>query len=618
MAGVILLFSKNPKNGADLEDKIKRLKKYCQNNFKRYFKEISYLKPNNNHLLIQFRKNSESKIYSDIDGSWLTFSGHVFALNETRSYSANDLWNMYMQYKFNLPNYLDGHFVIKIFDAKQNKFIVFNDIYRNRIEFLTESEDYIMFSPFLLLSSVIKKPELDQFSFNEFMWRYYILSNRSMLKDSSKILPSTIYTIHNNKLSYDRYWQWPEKFTSMKFPDAVDKLCESMKESASLINKLEPNPLIEFTMGQDSRQIVSAFTNQKLPFVSAIYGKDSFYEVVNVKSVTKRHNIKNLHIKLSEDYEIDPWPHFKKGVVLGSAEEPGYLIGRIMHMKSQYLGLSNYILNGVHGRYYKDGLWNEIYVSNFYREPRGLDIDKLLKFRIMNKKYKHDIFNSEFIDIKSRSREYFSNMISHSIKGMEKSPISIQLDKFDAEHYGNFGNVANTACDFILNLISPLLLRRNLEFALELPVKWKYNLSRTQRAIVHKLDENLAREITDFANITMEPKSGLSYQKFLLKYWFTQSQKLRDKYKNRLGFEVKTQLHKAWDYLPIYKKMFENDEVKSLLNIENMVLSEILNENSWLSYYNDFTGRKDLTMESFEYLYKLLSVELFLQMCHGV
>jgi hypothetical protein len=608
------LISKNNDGKDKLEEKISRLKKYIDNYLRNYFKDISYILPNNNHFIVQFRKNNQEKIYSEKDGSWLTFSGYVFDLNETRQYSANDLWNLYLKYGQELPNKLDGHFIIKIFDARKNKFFVFNDIYKNRTEFLTETNDFIMFSPLLILSAVLRKPELDMFAFNEFMWRYYILSERSILKGTTKLSPATIYTIQNGDISFNRYWHWPRRYTSLKFSDAVDKLCESMKESARLIRLLDQNPLVEFTMGQDSRQIVSAFTNQNLPFISGIYGKDSFYEVINVKNMVKRHHIKNIHIKLSDDYQKNPWPYFRKGVLLGSCEEPGYIIGRILHMKSQYFGSKKLIVNGVHGRYYKDGLWNEIYVSNFYREPARLEINKLLKYRIMNKIYMDDIFSEKFGKIKSQSQEYFKNMIINSLKALEGSPFNMQIDKFDAEHYGNFGNIANSVCDLVLDLVSPLLLRRNLEFALELPVSWKYNLSKIQRAIVYQLDENLSREKTDFGNITMEPKTGISYYKFLLEYWFVQSKKLRDKYKNKLGLPVTTQLQKAWDYLPIYRSMYDHEEVRNLLNYNKMMLSDILDQDHWHNFIDDFENKEDVSIDFYEYLYKILSVESFLKM----
>jgi hypothetical protein len=330
--------------------------------------------------------------------------------------------------------------------------------------------------------------------------------------------------------------------------------------------------------------------------------------------MVKRHHIKNIHIKLSDDYQKNPWPYFRKGVLLGSCEEPGYIIGRILHMKSQYFGSKKLIVNGVHGRYYKDGLWNEIYVSNFYREPARLEINKLLKYRIMNKIYMDDIFSEKFGKIKSQSQEYFKNMIINSLKAVEGSPLNMQIDKFDAEHYGNFGNIANSVCDLVLDLVSPLLLRRNLEFALELPVSWKYNLSKIQRAIVYQLDENLSRGKTDFGNITMEPKTGISYYKFLLEYWFVQSKKLRDKYKNKLGLPVTTQLQKAWDYLPIYRSMYDHEEVRNLLNYNKMMLSDILDQDQWHNFIDDFENKEYVSIDFYEYLYKILSVESFLKM----
>jgi len=618
MAGVVLLISKKNHNLNKLNKKIQRAEHFINRHLAQYFKNISIQNPNPDHYLIQFRKDDRKKYYALKNGSWIAFSGHVFALNETRIFNAEELWDLYTKYGINFPNLLDGHFVIKVFDSTTNKFLVFNDIAKNRSEFLTETDNYILFSPFLLLSALIKKPELDHYAFNEYMWRYYILSDRTMLKGTSRFTPATMYEVQDGILKSKRYWSWPEKYSSMKFSDAVEKLSESMKESAQLVTKFDIEPVIEFTMGQDSRQIVSAFTNQKIPFTSAIFGKDTFYEVQNVKKMTARHGIKNIHVKLSDDYINNPFPYFKKGILLSNMEEPGYLIGRILHMKSLYRPTSSLLINGVHGRYYKDGLWNEIYVLNLYREPSSLDINKLLKYRIMNKNYDNKIFADHYQEIKSQSSEYFTSLIRDSVNDRSNSPISIQLDKFDAEHYSTFGMVANTACDFTIDLLSPLLLRRNLEFALELPVKWKYNLSNIQRAVVHNLDSDLAKEITDFADVTMTPKSGLPFMMFLSRYWYAQSKKLQDKYKNKLGFHVTTPIQKAWDYAPIYRSLIRDDATRNMLNYNHMAMSDILDKKSWNEYINHFYNSDVVSIDQYEYLLKILSVELFLQLSREI
>jgi len=618
MAGVVLLVSKNSRKTKEFYKKADKIERFVNRHFARHFKYISFQNPKSNHYLIHFRKDDKNKFYQTGNGSWLTYSGHVFSLNETRMYDAEELWFEYKKNGKALPKKLDGQFVIKIYDSRSNSFLIFNDFAKNRTEFLTKTDDYLLFSPFLLLSAAIKKPELDLHAFNEFMWRYYILSNRTMLKGTRRLSPATLYEIHKGVLKSRKYWNWPEQYTTDKFPQAVEQLSESMKESARLMGQFGIEPLIEFTMGQDSRQIVSAFTNQKLSFISTIYGKDDFYEVEKVKEMTSRHRIRNYHVKLSEDYVINPFPYFKTGILLGNGEEPGYLIGRILHMRSQYLKSSSLILNGTHGRYYKDGLWNELYVSNFYREPSQLSVGKLLKFRVMNKNFKSDIFSNKFLRIKSGSKEYFADLIQKSVKPVNDSPVSIQLDKFDAEHYGNFGLASNTVCDSIIDVLSPLLLRRNLEPALAFPVSWKYNLSNIQRAVVHNLDSELAREITDFSEITMTPKSDISMMWFLSRYWFAQSQKLRDKFKNRLGFHVTTQLQKAWDYAPIYRTLTRDDAARNMLNYDHMAISDILDKKSWNEYIDHFYNSDMVSIDQYEYLLKILSVEMFLQLSREV
>jgi hypothetical protein len=225
--------------------------------------------------------------------------------------------------------------------------------------------------------------------------------------------------------------------------------------------------------------------NQNIPFIAAIFGNDDFSEVQKVKEVTAIFGIENHHIKLDESFTSNPWDSIKKDSILTSSEEePGYLVGRIMHVRRHYLPLSTTAVNGVRGRFYKDGFWNEMYIINLYREPKSFIVDTFIKYRVLNKNHRDDIFSESYLDIKNQSRSYFSDMINRSISDSESSPVAIQVDIFDAEHYAAFGQVANTSCNYILDVMYPLLYRRNIEFAVTLISKRRFNLSRIQRGIV--------------------------------------------------------------------------------------------------------------------------------------
>ncbi|MBD3224372.1 MAG: hypothetical protein GF313_06555 [Caldithrix sp.] len=513
-----------------------------------------------------------------------------------------------------MPNHLDGHFVVKLYDAEKQRLCFFTDFIRTKTNYMTLTDDYLMITPLLLLAAVVRTPTLDLHAFNEYLWRYYILSDRTMLRDVSRLQPAALYTLHaDGKLSHQRYWRWPEQYRPSSFKQTAEELVQTMKDSALLTQQLSANPLIEFTMGQDSRQVLAAFTHQKIPFTTAIFGKTDYMEVPNVRTMCERHGFEHHHILLNRDYTDDPWTFFKRGIILGNAEEPGYLIGRILYMRQQYLQWTNLAINGVHGRYYKDGLWNEMYVFNLFRELKQFNVDVFLKYRALNKDYRDDIFASELIDIKSGAMDYFRQMVYQSIQGLEDSPVALQVDKFDADHYANFGTVANNTSNMMIDLLSPLLFRRNMIIGVASPPQWRFQLSALQRAVVYQLDAALAREKTDFGGLTMQPKNFLTKGPFLMRYGFSQSKKLRDKLKNKMGFKVKTQLQKAWDYLPIYQQMFHQPEVRKRLQYDRLAMQDIIEKEPWNRMLAEYDKPENQTIDSMEYLYKLLTVEYFLK-----
>lgn len=618
MAGVLFLKNRNVNSSIAFKNKCHKIKSYVENHFSQFFRKVIFINPDQNTFLVFFQKNDNYKYYSNNSGSWLAYEGIVFALKKTKILNAKDIFNLYHKYQEDFIKHLDGHFVIKLYDKSKDKTLICNDFIKNRTNYILETAHEIMVTPFLLFTSFIKKPELDMTAFNEYMWRYYIMSDRTMLTDVRRLTGAELIEISGNNITKRKYWNFPKQYTDMSFNDSVDALCNSLKETARLIESDGRKPLIEFTMGQDSRTVLSSFTNQNFPFTTAIYGKDSFHEVQNVKEMSERHNFQNHHIQLQDSFINTPWENTKDSILLGNAEEPVYIMGRILHMRMQYLTISTLALNGVHGRFYKDGIWNEMILMNLYREPKKFNSDVFIKYRALNKNYRDDIFNTNYKILKDNSSKYFNQLIQSSISGYEDSPMPMQVDKFDVEHYAVFGMTANNICNNIIDLVSPLLLRRNLEFAFTLPAKWRYNLSRIQRAIVYKLDPNLAREKTDFAGLNMVPTNPITFLPFMFRYWFGQSKKFRDKLKNLMGFNVKTQLQKAWDYKTIYQNFLKDDEVQSLLNYDTLKLSTIIDKKPWQKLVEQYNNDEFHSLERLEYILKIVTVEYFLKKCSEI
>jgi hypothetical protein len=618
MAGVLLYLSKHKNNTERFNSKIAQLEKFIKEYLFKYFDKIEYRRINHFTYIIEFRIDHQLKFYSDEQGNWLSYEGTVFSLDQTKLYTAEELWKLYLQKGMDFANQLDGHFVIKLYDRLKDTILVISDIIKNKTNFFAENNEFLLFTPFLACSAIIRKPEIDTEAFNEFMWRYYILSNRSMLKGIHRLDPAVIYSIDRAgfKIKKHTYWQWPDRYSDLSFHDTVDKTVQSMQETARLIHKAFNKPAIDLTMGQDSRQVVCAFLNQNLPFASVTFGKPGFYEVKKVQDMARRHNFENYNAQLSKSFFTDIYEHFTKAIILGNVDQPGHQLARILHMRDQYSGWGNVSLNGVDGHFYKNGLWDEQYTFNLYREPKAFNIGLFLKLRALSSNYYDDIFDDALLKIKEHSKEYFYQLIQNCISSYHNSPVSIQVDKFDLSHWLNFIIVANNSSNCIIPHISPLLLRRNLEFALQVPVKWKFNLSKYQRAVVFKLSPELAAEKTDFGGVNMIPKNFFTYIPFFFKYYNFQTRRMRNKIKAKIGFKVITHLQEAWDYLPLYQHLYTTPEIKDLLEFKNMNLSSIIREDPWNEFKNSqVTGLK---IKDLEFMLKIAGIEQFLSLIKKV
>ena len=131
--------------------------------------------------------------------------------------------------------------------------------------------------------------------------------------------------------------------------------------------------------------------------------------------MAEKYNINNMNIQLEEDFTENFDKYFKKAVILGSCEEPGYLLGRIGYMREKQFKNNDLSINGMDGHFYKNGLWDEMYTFNLYREPKSFNVDLFLKMRALSSDYESSFFTQDFLTIKSESNDYFRNIIENII-----------------------------------------------------------------------------------------------------------------------------------------------------------------------------------------------------------
>jgi len=613
MAGTILLLNKKSTDDRKFAEKKDLLKKFIQKKFSEFYSSIHFHEADQNSFLVEFRKNNESKYVEDSKGNWLTYEGTVFALKETKAYNAKQLLELYLINGENFVNELDGHFVIKLYDKSQNKHLVISDFIRSRINYLTETDDLILFTPFLLPAAVIREVTPDLNALNEIFWRYYILSSRSIFEEVSRLDSATIYRVKNKTPEKSVYWNYPSSITDRTFDESVNLFVESIKETARLINMKFGKAAMDLTQGQDSRIIMAAFRSQNLPFATTTFGKEDFEELKNVKKIAEKYKFEHHTIELTPEYTDNIESYYRKSLVLGNGDEPGYLLGRILFMRDQQSKFGNVLVNGTGGPFYKDCFWEEVYALDLYRERYKIDHERFLRLRPMNKDYPTDIFSDKFLKIKANSKAYFIDMLKDSVDGLEGRPASLQIDKFALTKWQNYAVIGNNIALSTRDSIAPLLLRRNLEIGLPMPAKWRWNKSNFQRAVMYKLDPDLAREKTDFGGINMVPYNAFTFIPFYTKYVLRQTQRYRNKLLNKLGLNVKTHLQAAWDYKPIYEKLFKSEEIQELLPYEGMKLSDAIRKDSWEEFIKRFSGEEEMTLNDYEFLFKIAGTERLLK-----
>jgi len=609
MAGTLLLVNRSF-SSSDWNRLCDHIGDTSRNIYGDHLSDIKELAREESYFLLAFSNYHLDFSYLDHAGNRVIIDGHVFHLEEARGLSPKELLAMYLDSPNDFASQLDGHFVIKIWYKASSTWHVFTDIIKYKSNFYVETEECVMFTPFAATCGAITEVKVDPYALNEFMWRYYIMSHRSMLTGVSKCEPATHYEITSAGLSMSRYWDFPHQFSGDSFEASVEKMQQSMTSTMTMLDDTFGGNCLDFTMGQDTRFLVSAQRASGRDFKTSIFGKDEFFEVEDTLKLAEKHAIDHHVIQLEEDYLNSVEDYFKKAVLLTSCEEPGYIVGRILYMRERQRALGNCSINGAEGQFYKNGLWDEHYMINFYRDPGKFKVDLFLSMRALSKNYEDSHFSDDFLAIKANSRAYIKDIIEGAIASHVDAPTAIHTDRFDIYYWLNYAATANNACDYVIPAFSPMLLRRNFEQAIAIPVQWKFNLSKYMRAVVYGLDPALAAEKNDWAGVNMVPKKGLAWLPFYAKYFWAQSKRFRKKIGTKMGWKKTTALQSAWDYRPLFEDLVSSDWSKSLLD-DNPLLEDLLKPPQWIEYTKE-VRTSGTSLHKIENYMKLMSVEYFL------
>jgi len=177
------------------------------------------------------------------------------------------------RYKENFPNYINGSYILLIWDESEGKLEIVNDRYGLRPLYFSIYKQEIFFSSELRSFRDIRK-EINPSAVVDILSFGYILGDKSLIEDVNLLPPGSILTFYKGKLSIRQYWSVFDQRPVSKARRDRDTLEEIRMRFNSAVNKCFRGDYkvgISLSGGLDTRAILSAIDKNRLPIYAYTY-----------------------------------------------------------------------------------------------------------------------------------------------------------------------------------------------------------------------------------------------------------------------------------------------------------------------------------------------------------
>ena len=364
------------------------------------------------------------------------------------------IYELFVKYGDGFADFINGEFVIVIYNKNNNEVIITNDRFARKGFFYSSYSDCILLGSEkkVIVSNNDKSFELDELGMYEVFMLIHNIRERTFIKNIFSLPPCSILKWSNGELSLKKYWDWcyDNSGKSPNNKEIIKQIYEKLKMGEERRIKENSKMLLWLSGGYDSRTIGAMIPKKERKNISAkMIGNKISNEVDISKRAAKALNYKFEWLD-SENISFNFIAAF-------GAWRTEFTVSALGHPMSYFhknmLNAGRYVLSGLPGFGTLNGEFIRFWVilASLYNNMKFSH--KIFLNYVGNSRSKNIIFTDKFWN-----RNY-PKLENEFIKSLNEKNINNKLDRYDVwqvtERQPQFSNMTDKVDTDLFEYITP-------------------------------------------------------------------------------------------------------------------------------------------------------------------
>jgi len=284
-----------------------------------------------------YTREGEQPIKSNDGLINMVMYGEIYNLKElkelefldTCSRDVESIITLYEKVGLNLVKYVNGLFIIAIYDKRKRKFFIINDRYGFFPVYYSLNNKRLVFGSEIkaILKDPTIHPTLNEEAIPEFLTFMYCLGTKTFFKGIELLPPASIltYDMKENKVQIEQYWDFSLNDQGRDINVYVKEFQRFMKQAVKRATEDKEKIGLFLSGGMDSRIIAGLAKETANKLITFTYGVKGCSEQVNARKVAEKLGVENIFLEIPSDF------------ILKYAEKSVYRGEGIVSVRESYL-----------------------------------------------------------------------------------------------------------------------------------------------------------------------------------------------------------------------------------------------------------------------------------------